>query len=343
MNQSKLYPPPAVVDRLLRGFEQADDSQAGLAVEDGRARVLYRIQELGADVVQRLGRVELGNPHVAGAVADQSLVGLLFVAAAFVAGDALVVDANLLGRLDVVVDDHAAAAGDERAAGFEGREPVEGEVGDQRVVEAELHVGDVLKARLDVATAGRHQRCGLAPDDVIHDGEVVRGQVPDDVNVVLEESEVDADGVEVEKVADLARRDQLLDAAHRARVEEGVVNHQGEAARFGQRDQFFGLADAGREGLFDEDVLARFERGTGERVVRGDGRGDDNGVEAGGGELPVIGRSAGRRVAARDFFQPPRVAAADPPERRRLVLGEVAYQVRPPVAAADDPDCDAHP
>src|ERR1043166_5366094 len=327
MNQSKLYPPPAVVDRLLRGFEQADDSQAGLAVGDGRARVLYRIQELGADVVQRLGRVELRNPHVAGAVADQSLVGLLFVAAAFVAGDALVVDANLLGRLDVVVDDHAAAAGDERAADFDGREPVEVEVGDQRVVEAELHVGDVLKARLDVATAGRHQRCGLAPDDVIHDGEVVRGQVPDDVHVVLEQAEVDAHRVEVEQVADLPRRDQLLDAAHRARVDEGVVNHQGEAARFGQRDQFFGLADAGREGLFDEDVLARFERGTGERVVRGDGRGDDNGVEAGVGEqLPVIGRGAGRRVAARDFFQPPRVAVADPPERRRLVLGEVAYQ-----------------
>src|ERR1043166_4970030 len=49
INKSKLYPPPAVVDRLLRGFEQADDSQAGLAVGDGRARVLYRIQELGAE------------------------------------------------------------------------------------------------------------------------------------------------------------------------------------------------------------------------------------------------------------------------------------------------------
>src|SRR5205085_10436908 len=125
------------------------------------------------------------------------------------------------------VDDHATAAGDERAADFDGREPVEVEVGDERVVEAELDVGDVLQARLDVATARSHQARGPPPDDVVHDREVVRREVPDDVEVVLEEAEVDAHGVEVEQVADLPGRDDLLDAAHRARVDEGVVNHQG--------------------------------------------------------------------------------------------------------------------
>src|SRR5205814_6454109 len=68
--------------------------------------------------------------------------------------------------------------------------------------------------------------------------------------------------------------------------------------------QLLGLADARRERLFDEDVLAGEECGARKRVVRGDGRGDDDGVEARvGEEFPVIYGGAGGRVAARDFFE----------------------------------------
>ena len=186
--------------------------------------------------MQSLCRVEARNPHVAGAVAHQGLVGLLLVRPVLVTGDALVVDAHLLGRLDVVVDDHAAAAGDERAADFDGREPVEVEVCDQRVVEAQLDVCDVLDAGFNVATARSRQRRGRAPDDVVHDREVVRGQVPDDVDVALEEAEVDSDGVEVEQVSYTAVGDDLFYLANSARVDEGVIHHQREAARFGQLD-----------------------------------------------------------------------------------------------------------
>jgi hypothetical protein len=122
-----------------------------------------------------------------------------------------------------------------------------------------------------------------------------------------------------------------------------VVDHQGQAAPPGQRDQLLGLALARREGLLDEDVLAGFEGAAGEGVVGGDGRGDDDGVEAGvGDEFLVVEGGARRRVAARDLLQTARVAVADPAQVGRLALGEVADQVRPPVAAADDADGDGH-
>ena len=68
------------------------------------------VDEVLAFDAQRLGAVELRRPHVAGAVADAHLVDLLRIVGE---ADALVVDLDLLARLEVVVGDHLLAAADQ--------------------------------------------------------------------------------------------------------------------------------------------------------------------------------------------------------------------------------------
>ncbi len=78
---------------------------------------------------------------------------------------------------------------------------------------------------------------GLASDQVIHDGEVVRGEVPDDVDIVLEEAEVDARGIVIEELAEDALVDHLADFADGASEEEGVIDHDPQIPGGGEIDE----------------------------------------------------------------------------------------------------------
>jgi len=60
------------------------------------------------------------------------------------------------------------------------------------------------------------------------------GQVPDDVDVVLEEPQVDPDGVVEKELPQLARIDDLLDLPDRPGEEEGVVDHDPKVLPFRQ-------------------------------------------------------------------------------------------------------------
>ena len=56
------------------------------------------------------------------------------------------------------------------------------------------------------AVRGDTQRAQPAGQDEVEDRQVVRGQVPEDVDVGLDQAEVDAHRVDEEDVAELARR-----------------------------------------------------------------------------------------------------------------------------------------
>ena len=83
---------------------------------------------------------------------------------------------------------------------------------------------------------------GSASDQVVHDGEIVRRQVPDDVDVVLEQAQVDARGIVIEELAEDALVDHLADLADGAGEEEGVIDHDLQILGGGQIDQLRGLA-----------------------------------------------------------------------------------------------------
>ena len=78
---------------------------------------------------------------------------------------------------------------------------------------------------------------GSASDQVVHDGEIVRRQVPDHVDIVLEQAEIDARGIVVEELSEHAFVDQLADLPHGAGEEERVIDHDLQVSGGGQVDQ----------------------------------------------------------------------------------------------------------
>src|SRR5579859_5534882 len=95
---AELNRPAALLERHRRGFENAQDAQTGDAIRQRALTSANAIQEMRGLDAQAFGHWQLGRPHIAGAIADQQLMGFIGIGAA-VQGDALVVDFDLLARL----------------------------------------------------------------------------------------------------------------------------------------------------------------------------------------------------------------------------------------------------
>ena len=127
--------------------------------------------------------------------------------------------------------------------------------------ETQLRPAPIGSAPMALTDTGRTS----GGQDVVDDRQVVRGEVPQHVDVGLDEAEVDAHGVEVLDVADVAAVDELADVLHGRRVAVRVVAHQHEAGIVGGLDELAPLGDRRRERLLDEHVLAGGERGQSDR------------------------------------------------------------------------------
>src|SRR5947207_396863 len=77
----------------------------------------------------------------------------------------------------------------------------------------DVHIGNVLNVGIGVCTSPSRNAPGVAAQDVVDNRQVVRGQVPNHVHVVLEQPEVDPHAVHVVQVAELAAVHQLADLA----------------------------------------------------------------------------------------------------------------------------------
>ena len=97
-------------------------------------------------------------------------------------------------------------------------------------------VGDVLEA-VEVGLPRGDHALGLQADQVVHDGKIVWGQIPDDVDVVLEQSKVHASGVVVVETAQHVLIDELLHLSDGPGEQERVVHHDGQILPFGELDQ----------------------------------------------------------------------------------------------------------
>src|SRR6185369_10534193 len=112
----------------------------------------------------------------------------------------------------------------EGGAHLDRRQPAHGNVRDHAAREAERDVRHIGEA-IEVRAAGREHQLRLGADQVVDDREVVGGEVPDDVDVVLKEPQVDPRGVVVVERTQHAAVHQLLDLAHGAVEQKGVVDH----------------------------------------------------------------------------------------------------------------------
>jgi hypothetical protein len=187
-----------------------------------------------------------------------------------------------------------------------------------------------------VGGAGHRHRDRHRGGEVDEDREVVRGEVPEDVDVRLEEAEVHPDRIEVIEIPHLAAVDDLLHLAHGARVDERVVDHQHEALPVGQLEQLLALCDRARHRFLDEDVLAARQRALRQLVVRPDGGGDGDRVELRVvEEVADVGGDAQRGIPDLGQMAPIGAHVRAPRDPDPLELDEVADEVRAPVPVAD--------
>ena len=97
-------------------------------------------------------------------------------------------------------------------------------MGDDVLGKVQSDVGHVRQA-VQVRSAGCHNKLRLKADQIVDDGQIVGGQVPDDIDVVLKEPQVDSRRVVVVERPQDPRIDQLLDLAHCPVEEKGVIHH----------------------------------------------------------------------------------------------------------------------
>ena len=168
-----------------------------------------------------------GAHHVAGAIADAHFLDLLRV---FGEADALVVDLDLLGRLEIVVGDHLLAAAEQDLAHLDRRQPAHVDVRDGARIVEERDVREILGRAREMVDAARRDRDRMLAEQVVEDREVVHGEIGDHVHVALEQAEVHADRVVVVDASEVAALDDVAHLAHRAGVDKGVVDEQREIA-----------------------------------------------------------------------------------------------------------------
>ena len=132
-----------------------------------------------------------------------------------------------------------------------------------------------------MALAGGTDAFRLGVDQVIHDGEIVRRQVPNHVDIMLKQAEVDARGIVIEELSEDALVDQLADLPDGASEKERVIDHDLQLPGGREIDQLRGLRRRRGERLLDKHVLAVFECRLGELEVGPDGRDHRHRVDVG--------------------------------------------------------------
>ncbi len=103
---------------------------------------------------------------------------------------------------------------------------------------------------------------------MVHDGEIVRRQIPDDVHVVLEQSQVHAQRIVVVQIPELAIIHHLADLLDCSGKQERVIHHNLQILAVCQLNQFFRLLRTAGERLLHENVFAIFQSSFRQLVVR---------------------------------------------------------------------------
>ena len=135
------------------------------------------------------------------------------------------------------------------------------------------HVSDIFMA-VEVALPGRDDRLRIRFDQVIHDGKIVRRQVPDDIDVVLKQTKINPGGVVVIELpnAPSASNCRILRTAPVNRKVWSTIIFRFLRAASSINSSALGTGTGER--LLHENVLAIFEGCFGQLVV-GPDRGHD--------------------------------------------------------------------
>ena len=109
----------------------------------------------------------------------------------------------------------------------------------------------------------------------------MRSKIPQHVDIVLEESEVNARGIVVIQLAQSSFAEQLRDLPDRTGKQEGVIHHDPQVFLDGNIDQLLALRHVAGERLLDKHMFAVFQSSLGQFVVGPYRSNDGNGVDVG--------------------------------------------------------------
>jgi hypothetical protein len=138
---------------------------------------------------------------------------------------------------------------------------------------------------------------GNSPKKVEDNGNVVRSEIPCDIDISLEESQIETTRVDVTDFTDIAGADDLPDLLNRGGIEEGMTDHEHKASTLRELDQLLALRRGRSHRLLNESVLAGQQAFLGQSKVVLHGRGNRNGVQSGYPEkLPEIGEGRDRGI-----------------------------------------------
>src|SRR5262245_27911360 len=113
---------------------------------------------------------------------------------------------------------------------------------------------------VEVTVPGRFELNWVLVEQIVHNGEIMWGKVPEHVHVRLEQPEIDAHGVEIRDDAERAAALELAQLLHGPMEEISVIHHKGAARALGESDELFTLRNASAHRLFDQHVLKERER-----------------------------------------------------------------------------------
>jgi hypothetical protein len=180
------------------------------------------------------------------------------------------------------------------------------------IVEGRKH--DVFDAALGLEVAGTRGADGFGrgPEEIVGDGNVMRGERPPSVLLSANDAEIDTLCVDIEHVAKLAVVDEAFETLDGRMIEEQMTNHENPAALFGEPAQRGGLISGKAERLLDEHISPGAQCGFGylevRRRVRGDYNRDHRGVLENDGK---VGDDVYARVERSHRLPNPFVPVAD--------------------------------
>src|SRR6266436_10361872 len=90
----------------------------------------------------------------------------------------------------------------------------------------------VLRTPRNMARRGRRYRNWVLVENVLDDRDVVNRQIPDHIDVVLEQAQARADSVIVIDVAEHPVADQLANLSNSGSIEEGVIHQQNQVSTY---------------------------------------------------------------------------------------------------------------
>src|ERR1700722_1323533 len=127
-----------------------------------------------------------------------------------------IVNANFFVGLQIVVNNHSPSAYDSHFTNLSGLQPTALNGGKSLLSKSQGDVRHILDAGRNMGVALTIDNPWKFAKDVQDDRDVVRGEVPGNVDVLLKQTQVKAPRVDIADLADISGLDNLNDLAHRS-------------------------------------------------------------------------------------------------------------------------------